>query len=105
MAPIDPLNVQLLAALLFTIGLVTVLARRNVFLVLMGIEVMLNAVNLSFVGFGRSLPGDASLVGQITPLFTIAIAAAEACVGLAMVICITRGKDTVDSDAFAEMRE
>jgi NADH-quinone oxidoreductase subunit K len=66
---------------------------------------MLNAVNLSFVGFSRHLPGDQSLVGQITPLFTIAIAAAEACVGLAMVICITRGKDSVDSDAFAEMRE
>ena len=105
MAPIDPLHVQLLSALLFSIGLVVVLARRNIFLVLMGVELMLNAVNLSFVGFSRQLPGEASLVGQITPLFTIAIAAAEACVGLAMVICITRGKDTVDSDAFSEMRE
>jgi NADH-quinone oxidoreductase subunit K len=105
MAPIDPLLVQLLAALIFTIGLVVVLARRNLFLVLMGVELMLNAVNLSFVGFSRELPGQASLWGQMTPLFTIAIAAAEACVGLAMVICITRGKDTVDSDAFADMRE
>ena len=105
MAPIDPLHVQLLAAALFTIGLVVVLARRNVFLVLMGIELMLNAVNLSFVGFGRSLPGDMSLVGQITPLFTIAIAAAEACVGLAMVICIVRGRDSLDGDAYADMKE
>ena len=105
MAPIDPLHVQMLAALLFVIGLLVVLCRRNVFLVLMGIELMLNAVNLSFVGFSRTLPGPESVVGQITPLFTIAIAAAEACVGLAMVICITRGKDTVDADAFSGMRE
>lgn len=105
MTPIDPHYVQLLSAALFAIGLAVVLTRRNVFLVLMGIELMLNAVNLSFVAFSRTLPGDASLTGQLTPLFTIAIAAAEACIGLAMVICITRGKDSVDSDAFAEMRE
>jgi NADH-quinone oxidoreductase subunit K len=105
MAPIDPLHVQGLAAILFTLGLIVVLTRRNLFLVLMGIELMLNASNLSFVGFSRQFSGGASLVGQVTPLFTIALAAAEACVGLAMVICITRGKDTVDADAFAEMRE
>jgi NADH:ubiquinone oxidoreductase subunit K len=105
MAPIDPTSVQLLATMLFSIGLAVVLMRRNIFLILMGIELMLNAVNLSFVGFSRTLPAEQSLTGQIVPLFTIAIAAAEACVGLAMVICITRGKDTVDSDAFSGMRE
>ncbi|MBA3708400.1 MAG: NADH-quinone oxidoreductase subunit NuoK [Planctomycetes bacterium] len=105
MHSIDPFHVQLLSALLFGLGLVVVLTRRNIFLVLMGVEVMLNAVNLSFVGFSQQLPGAQSLWGQLTPLFTIAIAAAEACVGLAMVICITRGKDTVDSDQFAEMKE
>jgi NADH-quinone oxidoreductase subunit K len=103
--PIEPLIVQLLAAALFAIGLSTALLRRNIFIVLMGIELMLNAVNLSFVGFGRTFSGVASIDGQITPLFTIAIAAAEACVGLAMVICITRGKDSVDSDAFADLKE
>jgi len=102
---IDPLWVQALAAVLFALGLGTALLRRNIFIVLMGIELMLNAVNLSFVGFSRTLTGTASLTGQLTPLFTIAIAAAEACVGLAMVICITRGKDTVDSDAFADLKE
>jgi NADH-quinone oxidoreductase subunit K len=103
--PIDPIFVQLLAVALFALGLATALLRRNIFIVLMGIELMLNAVNLSFVGFARTLPGTASMTGQLTPLFTIAIAAAEACVGLAMVICITRGKDTVDSDAFADLKE
>lgn len=103
--PIDPLDVQILAALLFCLGLGTVLTRRNVFLLLMGIELMLNAVNLSIVGFARTLPGEASLTGAIIPLFTIAIAAAEACIGLAMVMAITRVKDTVDADAFATMKE
>jgi NADH:ubiquinone oxidoreductase subunit K len=82
-----------------------VLSRRNVFLLLMGVELMLNAVNLSFVGFSRELSGYESLVGQLTPVFIIAIAAAEACVGLAMVICMVRGRDTLDSDAFADMKE
>jgi len=105
MAPIEPHYVQALAAVLFTLGIAVVVTRRNIFLLLMGVELMLNAVNLSFIGFARTLPGDASLTGNIVPIFTIAIAAAEACVGLAMVICITRGKDTVDADAFSEMKE
>ena len=102
---IDPVYVQALAALLFALGIAVVVTRRNIFLLLMGVELMLNAVNLSFIGFSRTLPGASSLTGSIVPLFTIAIAAAEACVGLAMVICITRGKDTVDADAFSEMKE
>lgn len=105
MAPIDPSYVQALAAVLFALGIAVVVTRRNIFLLLMGVELMLNAVNLSFVGFARTLGGDASLTGNLVPLFTIAIAAAEACVGLAMVICITRGKDTVDADAFSDMKE
>ncbi|MCK6487771.1 MAG: NADH-quinone oxidoreductase subunit NuoK [Planctomycetes bacterium] len=102
---IDPLDVQILAAVLFALGLGTALARRNLFFVLMGVELMLNAANLSIVGFSRQFPGGAGLHGQIVPLFTIAVAAAEVCVGLAMVICITRVKDTVDGDAFADMKE
>ena len=102
---IEPASCQVLAALLFAIGVAVVASRRNIFLSLMGIELMLNAVNLSFVAFARTLPGDASMWGQITPIFTIAIAAAEACVGLAMVICIFRVKDTVDADAYASMKE
>ena len=76
--PIDPNAVQVLAALLFGLGLVAVVARRNIFIVLMGVELMLNAVNLSFVGFSRTWGGEASAIGQLAPLFTIAVAAAEA---------------------------
>jgi NADH:ubiquinone oxidoreductase subunit K len=101
----SPVAVQVLAALLFGIGLTAAVIRRNIFIVLMGVELMLNAVNLAFVGFARTLPGDASLLGQLAPLFTIAIAAAEACVGLAMVILLVRGKDTIDADAFSAMKE
>lgn len=102
---IEPFQVQTLAAVLFTLGLAVVLARRNLFLLLMGVELMLNAVNLSFLGFSRTFAGDASITGQLTPVFIIAIAASEACVGLAMVICIFRGRDTLDSDAYADMKE
>jgi NADH:ubiquinone oxidoreductase subunit K len=105
MQPIDPAWVQALAAILFALGIAVVVTRRNIFILLMGVELMLNAVNLSFIGFSRTFSGEQSLVGNIVPLFTIAIAAAEACVGLAMVICITRGKDTVDADAFSDMKE
>ena len=101
----SPVAVQVLAALLFGIGLTAAVIRRNIFIVLMGVELMLNAVNLSFIGFARTLPGDASLTGNIVPIFTIAIAAAEACVGLAMVILLVRGKDTIDADAFSAMKE
>lgn len=105
MAPIDPVAVQVLAALLLALGVAVVLTRRNLFFLLMGIELMLNATNLSLVGFARTLPGEASLTGQLAPLFTIAVAAAEACIALAMVVCLTRTKDTVDADAFSSMRE
>ena len=102
---IDPAAVQTVAALLFGIGLTAAVARRNIFIILMGVELMLNAVNLSFVGFSRTFAGDASVIGQMAPLFTIAIAAAEACVRLAMVILLVRGKDTIDADAFSAMKE
>ena len=98
-------DVQVVAAVLFCLGLAVALTRRNVFLLLMGIELMLNAVNLSFIGFSREFAGSTSLFGQMTPIFIIAIAASEACVGLAMVICIVRGRESLDSDAFADMKE
>jgi len=105
---IDPAHVQALAAVLFAIGLAISLARRNIFFLLMGVELMLNAVNLSFVGFSRLFGGGAAgdpWSGQLGPVFIIAIAAAEACVGLAMVICLVRGRDSLDGDAYAEMKE
>lgn len=102
---VTPAAVQTLAALIFGLGLTAAVARRNIFIVLMGVELMLNAVNLSFVGFSRTLGGDASTLGLLAPLFTIAIAAAEACVGLAMVILLVRGKESIDADAYSAMKE
>jgi NADH:ubiquinone oxidoreductase subunit K len=104
MSHVDPLQVQILAALLFAVGLGVVAARRNLFFQLMGIELMLNAVNLSLIAFSRDYAGAASLVGQLAPVLVIAVAAAGACVGLAMVICVVRDH-APDSDAFAEMKE
>ena len=99
------LQVRVLAAILFGLGIATVLARRNLFFTLMGIELLLNAVNLSFVGFARSFGDGSALTGQIAPLFVIAIAAAEACVGLAMVISLVRSHESLDGDSYASMGE
>lgn len=101
---LQAIYVQVLALVIFAIGLIVAIARRNVFFVLMGVELALNAVNLSFVGFAKTLPADMSVVGQIVPLFSIAIAAAEACVGLAMVILIFRNRESVDADTYSNMK-
>jgi NADH-quinone oxidoreductase subunit K len=101
---LQPIYIQILALVLFTIGLITALARRNVFFVLMGVELALNAVNLSFVGFAKTLPAELSVAGQIVQLFSIAVAAAEACVGLALVILIFRNRESVDSDNYSNMK-
>ena len=101
---LEAIYVQVLALILFSIGLIVAIARRNVFFVRMGVEIALNAVNLSFVGFAKTLPADLSIAGQIVPLFSIAIAAAEACVGLAMVILIFRNRESVDADTYSNMK-
>lgn len=101
---LQAIYVQVLALVIFAIGLIVAIARRNVFFVLMGVELALNAVNLSFVGFAKTLPADMSIAGQIVPLFSIAIAAAEACVGLAMVILIFRNRESVDADTYSNMK-
>lgn len=102
---IDLQHVQALAAFLFAVGLGIVVIRRNLFFLLMGIELMLNAVNLSFVGFANTFPDGQSVVGQLTPVFIIAIAAAEACVGLSMLVCVVRSHNSLDADTFADMKE
>jgi NADH-quinone oxidoreductase subunit K len=99
-----PVLVQVLAAVLFALGLAVAIGKRNVFFTLMGVELAVNAVALSFIGFARTLPAEASLTGQIAPLFVVAVAAAECCIGLAMVIAIFRGKESVDSDEYSDMR-
>lgn len=91
----------LLSAVLFCIGVVGVLIRRNVLIMFMSIELMLNAVNLSFVAFSRFLE---SLEGQIFVFLVMAVAAAEVAVGLAIIICIFRNKATVNVDEINLMK-
>ena len=86
-----------LSALLFAIGVFGVLVRRNVIVIFMAIEIMLNAVNLAFVAIARH---QGSMDGQVIVFFVMTVAAAEAAVGLAIVIALHRHKDTLDVDAF-----
>ena len=88
---------MVLSSLLFSIGVYGVLSRRNAVIVLMSIEVMLNAVNLNLVAFNALLPAE-RLVGQVFALFVIAIAAAELGVGLAIVLLVYRNRATVSID-------
>ncbi len=83
------------AAILFSAGVYGVLARRNAVLVLMSIELMLNAVNVNLVAFSQYLR---DLTGQIFALFVITVAAAEVGIGLAIVILIYRNRETIDVD-------
>jgi NADH-quinone oxidoreductase subunit K len=84
-----------LGALLFVLGIAGVLLRRSALVVFMSIELMLNAVNLTFVAFARQL---ASLEGQVAVFFVVVVAAVEVVVGLAIIIAIFRTRDTVDID-------
>ena len=94
----------LVAALLFSIGLAGTLARRNAILVLIGIELMLNAANLNFIAFWRFNPNPEALTGMIFVIFSIAIAAAEAAVGLALVIVIYRHYKSVNVEKMDRLK-
>ena len=83
------------AAVLFSTGVYGVLARRNAVLVLMSIELMLNAVNINLVAFSQHLQ---QITGQVLALFVIAVAAAEVGIGLAIVILIYRNRETINVD-------
>jgi len=103
--PLD--HVIALSAILFTIGVVGVAVRRNVIVVMMSIELMLNAVNLAFVGFNRLWPGESgapALDGQVFVLMVIAVAAAEVAVGLGIVISMFRNRDSVDLEEVSLLR-
>ena len=84
-----------LSAILFTLGVVGVLVRRNAIIIFMCIELMLNAVNLSYVAFAHYLN---SMQGQLFVFFTMTVAAAEAAVGLAIIVAVFRNKETVNID-------
>jgi NADH-quinone oxidoreductase subunit K len=93
-----------LSAVLFSLGVYGVLARRNGILVLMAIELMLGAVNLNLVAFDAYLR-DALHAGQVFALFVITIAAAEVGIGLAIVLLVFRQRAGIDIDALRELRE
>src|SRR5215469_4736960 len=93
-----------ISALLFAIGLAGALTRRNAILVLVGIELMLNAANLNFIAFWRYGPHPEALTGIMFAIFSIGIAAAEAAVGLALIISVYRHYKTTDLDQINSMR-
>jgi NADH-quinone oxidoreductase subunit K len=101
----NPLRAYLLlSVLLFAIGLAGALTRRNAIIVLIGIELMLNAANLNFIAFWRYGPNPEALAGILFVLFSISVAAAEAAVGLALIISIYRHYKTTDVDQMDSMK-
>src|SRR4030088_2352536 len=93
-----------LSGLLFSIGLGGALTRRNAIVVLIGIELMLNSANLNFIAFWRFGPNPEALTGVVFVLFSIAVAAAEAAVGLALIISIYRHTKTANVDQIDSMK-
>jgi NADH-quinone oxidoreductase subunit K len=90
-----------LAAALFSLGLIGILVRRNALIMFMCVELMLNAVNLTFVAAGRAW---SSIQGQVSVFFVLVVAAAEVVVGLAIIVAIFRHRSTADVDALSELR-
>jgi NADH:ubiquinone oxidoreductase subunit K len=102
MTPLE--DYLLISALLFSVGLAGALTRRNAILVLVGIELMLNAANLNFIAFWRYGPNPEALTGMMFAIFSIGVAAAEAAVGLALIISIYRHYRTTNLDQINSMR-
>lgn len=106
---LDPKTVLLLAAVLFSAGLYGVLSRRNMIMILMCLELMLNAVNIALVTYSRHWAGHgANLLGahsgQFFTLMVMAVAAAEVGIGLAIIVAIFRRKQTADADSVQELK-
>ena|SRR5688572_21410679 len=90
---VDTHHYLILSAALFTIGIIGVLTRRNIMIILMSIELMMNAVNINLIAFSRHL---GEVTGQIFSIFVITVAAAEAAVGLGIVIAMFKNKETMN---------
>ena len=101
MTEITPTHYMMLSAALFMIGVVGVLTRRNIIIIFMSIELILNAVNINLVAYSSQLQ---NVVGQVFAVFVIAVAAAEAAVGLGIILAFYRNKDTVNIDEMNLMR-
>ena len=101
MLEITPAHYTILSATLFIIGVIGVLVRRNIIIILMSIELILNAVNINLVAFSNQWQ---NLSGQVFAVFLIAVAAAEAAVGLGIILAFYRNKETVNIDEMNVMR-
>jgi NADH-quinone oxidoreductase subunit K len=91
----------ILSAILFSIGTAGVFVRRNLITILLSIEIMLNAVNLTFVAFGRT---HGAVDGQIIVFFVMTVAAAEAAVGLAIIIALFRHRESLNPESFSMLK-
>ncbi|MFQ5943074.1 MAG: NADH-quinone oxidoreductase subunit NuoK [Anaerolineales bacterium] len=94
-------HILILSGVLFTLGALGVLIRRNAIVMFMSVELMLNAANLAFIGFARSME---ALHGQVFVFFVIAVAAAEVAVGLALIVAIYRSRDSIDVDRVSDLK-
>ena len=101
MTPITPYHYLVLSAALFMIGVIGVMVRRNIIIVFMSIELMLNAVNINLAAFSYQIQ---NAVGQVFAIFVIAVAAAEAAVGLGIILAFYRNKETLNVDEMNLMR-
>jgi len=107
LAPVTSMHYMVLSLILFGIGVVGVLTRRNAIIIMMSIELILNAANINFVAFNGQIiaaGGSDNYVGQIFALFIIAVAAAEAAIGLAIVIALMRTRDSINVDEIDLMK-
>ncbi|HEV8701418.1 MAG TPA: NADH-quinone oxidoreductase subunit NuoK [Candidatus Polarisedimenticolia bacterium] len=93
--PVPPNHVLVFSLLLFAVGVLGVLTRRNAIIILMSIELIMNAANINFIMFSQRLQ---NLMGQVFSVFTIAVAAGEVAVGLAIVLALFRNRDTIYVD-------
>ena len=98
---ITPTHYMVLSAALFMIGVVGVMVRRNIIIIFMSIELILNAVNINLIAFSAQLH---AVIGQVFAIFVIAVAAAEAAVGLGIILAFYRNKETVNIDEMNLMR-
>jgi NADH-quinone oxidoreductase subunit K len=102
---IPPSYLLTLSGVLFTLGVLGVLIRRNAIVIFMSIELMLNSANLAFISFARALaPASEALRGHVFVFFVIAVAAAEVAVGLALIVAIFRSRKSIDVDDIASLR-
>ncbi|CAN5637180.1 NADH-quinone oxidoreductase subunit NuoK [soil metagenome] len=98
---ITPYHYLVLSAALFTIGVIGVMVRRNVIIIFMSIELMLNAVNINLAAFAFQLQ---NAIGQVFAIFVIAVAGAEAAVGLGIILAYYRNKETLNIDEMSIMK-